>query len=267
MTLEQTAPDFQVQFRVKAKSTEPAAAKKRNIILTERDMESLRWTGQGGVAALDQLWRKFWPGTKLQSCYDRLQLLRKAGLLEKEFIDIHTLRAVPAYFLTQKGAELFPREEYERFIIGLPHYNELWQQLLGQEGRLELERQLEQEGAKLLDWLNERELRSIARRNQAIRQAGNPGSAPVRKAEIADAQAVIQTKTGEVQRLNIECDGSYYGVMLHKKIMEFAGTDEPTLWITCGKARGKRIKAETEKYPNIMVLVIKDFIPYSRSFI
>ncbi|MBN9392884.1 MAG: hypothetical protein J0I20_32935 [Chloroflexi bacterium] len=265
MTLEQTSPEFQVQIKVKAKATESVAAKKRTIILTERDMELLRWTGQGGVAALDQLWRKFWPGAKIQSCYDRLQLLRKAGLLGKSFIDIHMLSAVPAYFLTQKGAELFPREEYERFIVGLPHYNELWQQLLGQEGRLGLERQLEQEGAKLLDWLNERELRSIARRNQPARQAGE--LVPARKAEIADAQAVIRTKTGEVQRLNIECDGSYYGVMLHKKIMEFADTDEPTLWIVCGKARGKRIKAETEKYPNITVMVVKGVVPYARSFI
>ncbi len=99
MALEQTTPDFQV--KVNATAAEPAiavTAKKRTIILTERDTELLRWTGQGGVASLDQLWRKFWPEAKRQSCYDRLQLLRKAGLLDKEFIDIHTLRAVPSTF-------------------------------------------------------------------------------------------------------------------------------------------------------------------------
>ena len=69
-----------------------------------------------------------------------------------------------------------------------------------------------------------------------------------------------------MQRLNVECDGLYYGVMLHKKIMEFAATGEPTLWIACGKARGKRIKAETEKYPNVTVLVVRGVVPYARSF-
>jgi len=41
------------------------------MILTQRDKELICFIGKNGLASLNQLARKFWPGKKTKTCYER----------------------------------------------------------------------------------------------------------------------------------------------------------------------------------------------------
>jgi hypothetical protein len=144
------------------------------------------------------------------------------------------------FTLTPKGAKQhFSQVDRKFMITKLPAYNEVHQQLMAQRARFKLEEQLKNRGLELAGWLNERELRSQARRklHPGARAWGALGG-------VADAQAsLVDPATGETSTLNIEVDGAYYGKVLLNKIKAIASAGKTTIWVTTPD-REKRIRSE-----------------------
>lgn len=228
------------------KHGKPAAKK-----FTARDLEILQRIGEGGIASLTQIKNLYWPNAHERTAEDRLNQLKNAGLLEAHRLD-QQICGQPVYTLTKKGASHFEKVLQQKFLIGLPAHHELKQQLLAQDARAVIEKQLTEQGAALVEWRGERELRSqAAKARSRSRPFGNI-------ADIPDAAAVIESANGSTAELAIEIDGQYYGQMLKKKIAGIARSGQPCLWVTSGEGRGQRINAEVAQSgaDNITVLVV-----------
>lgn len=228
---------------------------RRNLIrrLTERDGEVLRWIGQGGVANLGQIARRFWSSRKVDTALDRLRQLAKTGYLAMHLCDPCTIGMPNSrwlFTLTEQGSLLFSPSERQSFYIGLPTLAEIRQQLLAQEAYLRLEAQMREQGGELVQWKSERALRAetLTAQRQAKRHKG-----PLVQAEIPDAQATVVTSSGELRILHIEVDGAYYGKMLWQKADSLAKAGYPVIWV-CTEGRTGYIQERVGKYPNIQVL-------------
>lgn len=225
---------------------------RRNAVgrLTERDREILRWTGQGGVATLDQIARRFWRGAQTQTTMDRLRQLVKGGYLATHLCDSRCPggREQRVFTLTQQGTMQFSPPERQHFYVGPPPPAEIRQQILAQEAYLRLETQAREQGAQLVGWKSERALRA-----ELLRPVGR-GEALL-QVDIPDAEVVILTANGEHQILYVEVDGAYYGKMLWQKANGLAKAGHPVVWV-CTLARANYIRRAVAEYPNIQVLSV-----------
>ncbi len=228
--------------------------------MTARDRNILFWTGQAGIASLDQLARHFWAGKSKHTALDRLRQLVRAGYLEMHVCDVR-IPGETVYTLSEKGYMQFGYAYRERLHIGLPAPAEIKQQLLAQEAYLMLEAQVSQQGGKLVEWKSERELRAEFRRAQVtvrhnrVRLSPSSPELMMSPVEIPDAQLVISTARGEHEILDIEIDGSYYGNMLWEKAARLGRSEHRIIWI-CTEQRAEYVQAAVANYPNITVLVV-----------
>ena len=215
-------------------------------VLTERDMEIVRRIAQGQVIGLEQARQVFW--TKADgslaartTAQTRLSQLVGAGYLLTAYTNVRR-PGEQVYSLTRKGAALLSGLERERGSIGLPSQTEMRQQLDAQDVRITLERELVGRGARLVDWKNERNLRS--QQTQQIKSLVKNKRRKLTQAEldalpdIADAQAVVEETGGLTYELNIEIDGQYFGQMLSRKISDMHALAHksglPVVWATTG---------------------------------
>src|SRR5690349_10960805 len=89
------------------------------IRLTARDLDLLRWIGQGGIAALDQIARRFWPGARMATARTRLGQLVAAGYLALRWS--HTRRPPDRiYSLTRAGRAALPHRQRRQMAVGWP---------------------------------------------------------------------------------------------------------------------------------------------------
>ncbi len=223
--------------------------KKAVNFITNRDREVLSFIGRGGIASLDQLHRRFWPAASKQTCRARLLKLEKSWLVTSYYMDARKYgTAVLCFSITTTGASLFTAGERERMIIGPPAGHEIKQQLLAQTARIQFEQKLLSQGSKLLDWINERELRR--RQSRSIRNH-------CLHYEIADCQAVIENQQGSRTIFDIEIDGYYYGQMLREKISWLAELDNPVIYVV-EKGRAAAVSSLVVDSPNIDLLILEE---------
>jgi hypothetical protein len=227
----------------------------RHTTSNQRILEILAFIGTDGLASLENLHRKFWPGGKsIQTCRRYLSQLEKIGWLKSYFI--HVCKPGQLVFtVTSKGAkENFSQAARKNLMIGLPANQEIKQQMLAQQTRLFLEEQLAAEGKQIIEWLNERQLR-----RETIRNIKSGISTLHSLNDIADARMTIQSVGGQIYRQEIEVDGEYYGQMLKAKIEAYSRKGLPTLWVTT-RNRAERIKDEISraKATNITMLILEN---------
>jgi hypothetical protein len=209
------------------------------------------WIGQAGVASLDQLARRFWPGKRPGTASDRLRRLVQAGYLEMQVWDGRQ-PGERIFALTHKGYMQLGSASREQLHVGFPAPAGITQQLLAQDAYLWLEAQVRERAGQLTSWKSERELRAeFLRAEHIARRSGKLTSS----VEIPDAQATIMTAQGEEQILYIEIDGAYYGKMLWQKAKGLAKSGQQVLWV-CTKARANYVRKAVAEYPNIQVLSI-----------
>src|SRR5437868_4213404 len=127
---------------------------------TREGLFMLRVIGESGVASLEQLHSRFWSQASVKAARRGLLKLEKLGYLQSAYTDVRGEREL-IFSLTELALQQFSQKEQGRLLSGIPKYNELGQQLLIQETRLVLERELAQRDAKLLEWRNEHLLRSL----------------------------------------------------------------------------------------------------------
>ncbi|MDQ2810232.1 MAG: replication-relaxation family protein [Chloroflexota bacterium] len=214
-----------------------------------RDLDIMCVIGRSGIASFEQLYHREWAGKSRQTCADRLLVLKRAGWLTMHYTDARGGRRERVYALTRAGQALLPATERERVRVGLAPSREHMQQLLAQDYRLVLEQRLAAQGHRLVDWLDERELKSAEKRrqNRAHRQGHN-----VPAQECADARAVIQHADGQQQQLEIEIDGHYYGKMLKNKMSDLAALQRPVVYV-CLPGRLNAVRAAAAPYADIHV--------------
>lgn len=217
-----------------------------------RATEILEFIGTDGIASLESLHLKFWPAQSLGTCRKYLNQLENTGWLKSYFI--HVCKPGQLCFtLTAKGAkENFSQAARTNLMVGLPANIEIKQQLLAQQARLELEKQLAAKGARIIEWLNERQLR-----RETVRNIKSGISTLYALNDIADARMTVQSQEGRIYRQEIEIDGEYYGQMLKNKIEAYRRKGSPMLWVTTSN-RANRIKDEIAKAgaTNISLLVL-----------
>lgn len=219
--------------------------------LTTRDCEILHWIGQGGVANLSQVARRFWPGKQVDTALDRLRQLVKAGYLRMDVCDAQALGG-RIFTLTKEGSLLFDPPLRESFYNGLLGVAEIGQQILAQEAYLNLEAWALERGSQLIEWKSERTLRAEFLRAQA-RSGRRKGVHTT--GEIPDARAVFITTCGGREIVDIEIDGVYYGKMLCQKAEYLSKSGHQVVWV-CTKARAGYIRRAVGGYPNIRVAVL-----------
>jgi DNA-binding PadR family transcriptional regulator len=219
--------------------------------LTDRDYAILRWIGQAGIAAEEQLQRRFWTGRSRETAQGRLTQLVKAGYLEQTTCDARGQEEV-VYALTRQGHRQFAVAERALLQVGLPPLKARQQQLLAQEAYIRLDAEARAAGGRVHEWRSERVLRSEFRRAQ---QAAIRWGQPPPTWEIADGQVVIVTADGLIQEIDIEIDGQYYGRMLRSKAARFGAGGRPTLWV-CTANRVHAVSAAIEPYSNIRILAV-----------
>jgi hypothetical protein len=236
---------------------------------SERDREVVRFIGWGGVASLAQLHAKFWLVRQLSTCRSRLLQLEKVGWLESRYSDVLKPTCPQLIFsITPKAAANFSADEHSRMLVGLPASHELKQQLIAQTARLRLEQDLAEQGQRVVEWLNEHDLRreyaTIAppgqsRQTSAVNyhQIGAAHSEGIHSlvAEIADARAIIVDRAGRHSAIDIEIDGYYYGRMLDEKLAGLERSPRPVIYVTW-QSRADHLKAALQAYPNLHLLVI-----------
>ncbi|OJV93791.1 MAG: hypothetical protein BGO39_15595 [Chloroflexi bacterium 54-19] len=222
---------------------ESVATSKTGKPFTREDMkksitEILEFVGTDGLASLENLYDKFWPGLGVQSCRRFLSQLERAGWLERHFIHVRKPGQL-VFTLTVRGAkDHFGQAARKNLMIGLPANGEIKQQLLAQQARLQLEKQFAAEGKRIIEWQNERQLR-----RETVRNIKSGISTLSTLNDIADARMTVQTQEGCVYRQEIEIDGEYYGQMLKNKIETYRQKGTPILWVTTSN-RANRIKSE-----------------------
>jgi hypothetical protein len=225
----------------------PAAA----CHLMARDLAILRWVGRGGLAAENQLIRRFWPGCRAATARDRLRRLVQADYPARHICDARRPGEV-VYTLTPCGRRLFPPDEQRTLQIGLPAAGARRQQLVAQDAYQYLEQEAHAQGGHLIAWLGEAALRSAFYRTA---RAG-PRQALAGPTEIPDAQVQIAGVDGRTLTYDVEIDGQYHGQMLRKKLDRFGTGGRPTLWICAAPARSAHIRQAAARYPNIRVIAL-----------
>ncbi|MEI6044387.1 MAG: replication-relaxation family protein [Chloroflexota bacterium] len=213
----------------------------------KRDLKVLQFIGKGGIASISQIQTKFWPEAKERTCLERLQILKKEGLLTKQIVTSRKSEGELVFLITPEGSKLFSRSIQARFFHQITTA-EIKQQLLAQDAILKLEQELIVQGKVLVDWKQEREIRSLLKRQQ---KKGDTS-----QLEVPDAQATVRDETtGEIYKVEIEVDGAYYGKMLQSKINRFAASNKPTIWVTTSD-RAAMIITKISNHPNITLLVV-----------
>ncbi len=220
-------------------------------LLTDRDYALLRWVGQAGIAAEEQLQRRFWAERSLETTQDRLAQLVKAGYLKQTTCDARGYEEV-VYALTRRGRQQFAAAEREPLQVGLPPLKARYQQLLAQEAYLCIEAEAHAAGGTLHQWRGERELRRdfVRAQHAAIRSRQ-----PLPTGEIADGQVVLVGADGLLEEIDVEIDGQYYGQMLRDKAARFGAGGRPTLWV-CQANRVRTVGAAIAPYSNIRLLIV-----------
>jgi DNA-binding PadR family transcriptional regulator len=219
--------------------------------LTDQDRALLAFVGGAGIASLDQLYRRHWPGRSLPTCCDRLGWLQRAGLLEGYYTNARR-PGDRVYALTPAGRAVLPPGERARTRVGRCPRAEHKQQLLAQEYRLRLEAQLARQGARLVDWWDERELRrEYARAGSQPQRA--PGFHEVRGC--ADARAVIAYEDGGRATWDIEIDGAYYGAQLARKMQALAAGQRAVIYL-CEGSRAPIVRGAAAAYSTIQVVTL-----------
>ncbi len=225
--------------------------------LTTRDCQILRLAGQGQVASLALLHRRFWPEGLQSTARYRLAQLVGSGYLQTAFTNVRR-PGEQVYCLTEQGAAIFTFLERQRFTPGMPGTNDMRQQLDAQEARYYLERRLTGQGERLLDWKSEREIRSAAfkERDKLEKEKGRRLNM-LELAELPalpDARATVErTRNGdyETYQIDIEIDGAYFNAMLKAKLVGLLqvrrATGRPLIWVTTTHRRAERIKQEIAK--------------------
>lgn len=206
--------------------------------LTERDKAVLRWIGANGVATVAQLTAKFWAASNQTNCVNRLRMLVKVGWLESHYVDFDRhLRGLRIFCLTFAGArQHFSAAEMHTMMLGLPPRSILKQQILAQQARLEIEKQLASQGFTLVEWQNESTLRSNLWQGKQFSQLSPLGSS------VTDVQIKIKDGKNNVSLLQIEIDGFYYREMLNEKIKTYRGSGISVLWLTTSNTRMNLIR-------------------------
>jgi hypothetical protein len=224
----------------------------KRLASNQRVLEILEFIGTDGIASLENLHQKFWAGGSIQTCRRYLSQLEKAGWLKSYFVHVCKPGQL-AFTITSKGAkEHFSQAARKNLMIGLPANQEIKQQMLAQKARLLLEEQFVVEGKRIIEWLNERQLR-----RETIRNIKSGISTLHSLNDIADARMTIKCEGGKTYRQEIEVDGEYYGQMHKTKIEAYARIGLPTLWVTT-QNRATRIKDEISRAnaSNISVLAL-----------
>ncbi len=148
----------------------------------------MRWIGTNGIASFKQIQTVFWPGATARTCRERLALLEKSGLIERHYVQTSRKRGEQVYTLTDHGAtEYFEAAMRKRLMVGLPTHTKVKQQLIAQETWIALEKMLAPYGKRIVNWQNEKELRSEAaflKRKPGSRTFGG-------LADVADARVFI----------------------------------------------------------------------------
>jgi Replication-relaxation len=210
-------------------------------MLTERDKAVLRWIGANGVATTAQLTAKFWSNSNETNCLNRLRMMIKAGWLSSHYVDFdRQLRGLRVFCLTRAGAKQhFSAAEIATMMIGLPPRSTLKQQILAQQARLEIEKQLALQGYTLIEWQNESNLRSKFCNKKPFSQFNS-----LNTANITDAQIVVKDKKGNFNSLQIEIDGSYSRAMIARKLDEHCANGISIIWVTYSESRTKHLKQQ-----------------------
>jgi len=214
-----------------------------------RDLDLLRVIGKSGIAAFEQLYTRGWDGKSRQTCANRLLTLKRAGLITMHYTTARSDSRERVYALTRAGRDILPVEDRAGVRIGLAPKREHHQQLLAQDYRLLLEQRLAGQGARLVVWHDERELKSVQKRRQNQQPRGQRNDpAP----ECADAAAQIEYADGQQTVLTIEIDGHYYGKMLRNKMHDLAALNQPIVYV-CLTKRRKAVQAAAAAYPAIQI--------------
>ena len=223
------------------------------VQVTARDRAIFTYIGRAGIASLDQLQRRHWAGNRVQTATDRLLKLKRAGLLTMHYTDARGARE-RVYALTKAGRALLDPGEQQRVRVGLAPRREHKQQLLAQDYRLRLEREVTEQGGHLRDWFDERELRSERELHKA---AGRRAPRATDVDECADARAVIADADGRQREVEIEIDGQYYGQMLAGKMGDLARSAQRNgraVHYVCLSHRLKLVQAAAAPYREIEVI-------------
>jgi hypothetical protein len=232
-------------------STRTKKLKKADVAITQRDRNLFNLLIQHETATEDQLFRKFWVNSVTkQTCRDRLNKLRAAGYLEVYFDYQPNPQRKPSRRYQVKGTvqQVIDSEHSSRLHRGLITEEEIIQAIDGVEARLVLEKQ----GHKVVEWINERELKSKQRRGIVIGEIGKGES------EISDGLAVIEDQaTGKISYLEVELDsGNYYGKMLREKMAKFEGRNVAWIVTNSNPKTLSRVNQVAAKYKNIQVIAI-----------
>jgi len=140
-------------------------AKKAALVITDRDLEVLKFIGKGGLASVSQIQSKYWTGAKEQTCRERLEKLQKAGLLNSQLITTRNPKGELIFTLQPAAYKLFSRAIQDRFFNNVTN-SEMMQQLLAQEALLKLEKEWAEQGKVLMDWKHEREIKGALKKQQ-----------------------------------------------------------------------------------------------------
>lgn len=87
----------------KEQETKKIRKEKIKGVVTERDLEAIRWICEQGVMTVDQLWRAVWWSDQTRGpryAYERVLFLERSGFLEK----VKTPYSLKAYFRARKRA-------------------------------------------------------------------------------------------------------------------------------------------------------------------
>ena len=206
---------------------------KRARIATERDKEIMWLAGTNGIIAMGQVKEQFFNLAAYKTGRERLSQLEKAGWLESFRSDARE-RGELLFKLTDKGEKLFSRAERDRFMTA--RAQEYKQQLAAIDARFKLAKQLQERGAKLVDWKNEHELKSEYGR---LKYVVNVPRWELDRLEMADARAIIEDANGQTVEIDIEIDGAYYGKQLREKVAKMGSGERPTLWVTTADRAAK----------------------------
>ena len=144
-----------------SKTKKPSTA----LVIMERDLEVLKFIGNGGIASESQIHAKYWSGAKEQTCRERLEKLKKAGLLKSEITNVRDLKGERIFSLQPEAYKLFSRAIQDRFFNKITN-SEKKQQLLAQEALLKLEQEWAEQGKVLMDWKHEREIKGALKKQQ-----------------------------------------------------------------------------------------------------
>ncbi len=205
---------------------------KQNVLATERDRDLIRFLGEHGCATTAQIAQLYWPGRKVRTCAERLDLLVKAGFLHTTSVYSRGMEE-QVYWIQQKGSRIFEKDVRDRFQLGKPAETEIAHIL----GTNDILYKMNQKGA-VKQFTNEHVLKSNKIRSGDEFQVGD-----------AEVQYEVNGKT---YTFTIEVDnGHYHGKQLHQKIQDFGTSGKPTLWVVYTKQRLSRLKELCHGYSNI----------------